>query len=198
MHPSIPKPAGVEAALKKVMKRLKAAQKRVNTIAARDMKSGRYELAQKWMEVGRTVADFADRAEAFADEWKRVVKATKIAAQANGTTGIAATSHVAKPENTPVWRFCSPALKVLVQLGGTARFDEVVAALDAELADKLTESDRELLKRRGVPRWHVAVQRAYRQCQKEGWIEKRKRRDAVWAITAKGKQVAADASGTQI
>jgi hypothetical protein len=91
---------------------------------------------------------------------------------------------------TPTWKFCSPALKVLIQNGGTATLNEILTGLEVSLSQTLTDSDRKIMDSRGFPRWHQAVQRAYRQCQREGWIEKQKRRDGTWRITSKGRAVA--------
>lgn len=155
------------------------------------MKSGEYAVAQKWMEVGQAVGDFAQRASTFAQEWKYLVKATRVAARAQLSTTSTA-GRIPKSERTPVWKFCAPALKILMQKGGSANLDEIIVSLEESLNGILTESDRQPSKSRGIPRWHSTVQRAYRQCQKEGWIEKQKRRDGVWKITAKGKGVATD------
>lgn len=154
------------------------------------MKAGEYELAQSWIDVGKAVADFEERASTFAQEWKRLVKATRIAARAQTSTASVRTGGTTSSAKTPSWKFCSPALKVLMQKGGTATLNEILTGLDESLSQILTESDRKIANPRGMPRWHVAVQRAYRQCQKEGWIERQKRRDGTWKITSKGRAVA--------
>ncbi len=80
MRPAIPSSQAVDSALQTVAKRLGSARKKINVLAAKEMKADQYESAQKWMEMGRSVADFARRFEAFSKEWKRVVKATRIVA----------------------------------------------------------------------------------------------------------------------
>jgi hypothetical protein len=80
VRPSIPSSKTVDSALRLVEKRLSLARKKINSSAAKEMKADHYEAAQKWMEMGRSVADFAQRLEAFAEEWKRLVKATRIVA----------------------------------------------------------------------------------------------------------------------
>ena len=195
MNPSIPKHAAVDSAFRQLLKRLSAVRKKINTSAAAEMKSGEYEVAQSWIEVGRAVADFEGRAGTFGQEWKRLVKATRIAARAQTPSAPVRTGGVAKSSRTPSWKFCSPALKAILHKGGTASLNEVLTALEESLSQTLTESDREIVNPRGIPRWHVAVQRAYRQCQKEGWIEKQKRNDGIWKITAKGKTIVAEAAG---
>lgn len=82
MQPSIPRSHTVDSALQQVVKRLDTVRKRINSSAAKEMKADHYEVAQKWMEMGRSVADFTERVVAFAEEWKRLVKATRIVARA--------------------------------------------------------------------------------------------------------------------
>ena len=82
MQPSIPNSHAISSAFHRLEKRLNNARKKVNAAAAKEMKADDYETAQKWMEVGRSLADFAERVAAFTQEWKRFVKATTIAAKA--------------------------------------------------------------------------------------------------------------------
>jgi hypothetical protein len=80
VKPSIPKPQAVESALRLTERRLDAAVKRINREAAKAMKAGDYDAARRWMESGKLVADFSTRADAFAQEWRRMVKAARISA----------------------------------------------------------------------------------------------------------------------
>jgi Mrr restriction endonuclease-like protein len=192
VSPSIPKHNSVDSAFRGLLKKLGAIRKKINSSAAAEMKSGEYEVAQSWIEVGRAVADFEERAGTFGQEWKRLVKATRITARAQTASAPLRTGRVEKSARTPSWKFCALALKQLLNKGGTASLNEILTALEESMSQTLTESDREIVNSRGIPRWHVAVQRANRQCQKEGWIEKQKGRDGIWKITAKGKAVVAD------
>jgi hypothetical protein len=80
VKPSIPKPQAVESALRLTERRLEAAVKRINREAAKAMKAGDYDAARRWMGSGKLVADFSTRAAAFAQEWRRLVKAARISA----------------------------------------------------------------------------------------------------------------------
>jgi hypothetical protein len=73
---SIPNSTTVDSAFRTVEKRLKQVRKKINTQAAKEMKGGDYGSAQKWMDIGRSVTDFAERVDAFGQEWKRLSKAT--------------------------------------------------------------------------------------------------------------------------
>src|ERR1700733_6392399 len=63
----------VDAALKKVTKRFEAAQKKINSSAAKRMKMGQYEAATKWMEVGQAFEVFSNKIEIIKEEWRGLV-----------------------------------------------------------------------------------------------------------------------------
>lgn len=191
MRPSIPKPDVVGSSFRALAGRLGKVRKKINAEAAKEMKAGQYEAAQKWMEVGRSLADFAQRVDAFAQEWKTLVRTTRLAARANEPPRPGNGVKTSGPKRTPAWKFCKPALKALVAHGGRATMDELAADLATNLAPTLGEPDLQVVPAKGMPRWQIALAQAYRQCQREGWIEKR--RDGLWKITAAGKEVAAQA-----
>jgi len=60
--------------------------------------------------------------------------------------------------------------------------------LESNYSSALTEADRALAAQRGVPRWHLTLEKAYRHCQRKAWIEKRT--DGVWKLTPKGQAIA--------
>jgi Mrr N-terminal domain len=190
---SIPNSTTVDSAFRTVEKRLKRVRKKINAQAALEMKGGDYSSAQKWMEVGRSVTDFAERVDAFGQEWKRLAKATRIA-----NSGVEKQSPVKVisgrgKSKTPAWKFCTPALQALVSMGGGARHEEVLQELERSMLSVLTEKDNEPKSPGGTPLWHAAVKKAYRQCQREGWIEQRT--VGMWKITPKGRSVLDDEKG---
>ena len=150
------------------------------------MRAGEYDTVQRWMEVGQSVADFADRLDAFGQEWKRLVKATRIAA---GKGAGATTMKPSSPRKkaTPASRFYEPAIKAVAARGGEATSDQLAQDLEPSFGSQLTEADLKALPRRGVPRWRRTLDSARRDCIREGWIERR--RDGVWKLTDNGKQM---------
>ncbi len=149
------------------------------------MKADRYEVAQKWMEMGRSVADFTQRLETFADEWKRLVKATRIVARARSANESGKPAAGPATRRTPIWKSSEPALRALAARGGSASLPEILEDLGRDPSLALTERDRAESPQHGVPGWHQAVKQAYKHCQREGWIERR--RDGVWKITPEGR-----------
>jgi hypothetical protein len=182
---SIPNSTTVDSAFRSVEKRLKQVRKKINTQAAREMKGGDYSSAQKWMDIGRSVADFAERVDAFGQEWKRLARATRIANSGADKLGhVKVTSGKGK---TPAWKFCTPALQALVSMGGSAKHEEVLRELERLITSVLTEKDKQSKSPGSAPLWHLAVKKAYKQCQREGWIEKRS--GTVWKITPQGRAI---------
>lgn len=191
MRPCIPNSSAIDSGFRSLEKRLVVARKKINASAATEMKADEYETAKEWMSVGRSVADFTERVAAFADEWKRLVKATRITARANqNRSGGQLKQATRTPKRTPAWKFYVPALQAVLERGGTADMAQVVADLERSLADRLTERDRVVDPKGGNPKWLSSVRRAYRQSQREGWIEKG--RDGQWKITQRGRAVAAE------
>jgi len=191
---NIPKSGTVDSVFRTLEKRLKNVRKKINGQAARQMKGGDYSSAQRWMEIGRSVSDFAERVEAFGNEWKRLTKATRIA---NAETAGQAPPRIAiraRSVKTPAWKFCTPALELLSSKGGSLNHQEVLLGLEQSMSSTLTDKDRESKSPRNAPRWHGAIKKAYKECQREGWIEKRT--EGAWKITPKGRAVVAQDPGT--
>lgn len=188
MRPTVPNSGTVDAAFRALEKRLTPVRKKINSQAAQRMRCGDYDLAQKWMDVGSSVIDFAERTNAFKQEWKQLTRAVRIANSVKEET-TAKTTIKARSSNTPAWKFCTPALEVTASRGGIASHDDVVQDLEKSMALELTKKDRESKPPQSMPLWHVTVRKAYRQCQREGWIEKRA--GGVWKITPKGRGVLA-------
>lgn len=187
MKLSIPSSSTVDSAFRTLERRLRQVRKKINAQAAREMKDGDYAPAQKWMAIGSSVADFAGRVEAFGQEWKRLAKATRIAsAAAEGQAPPKVASSI-RSTKTPAWKFCTPALEALVARGGSASHEEVLSDLERSMTSVLTEKDCESKSPGHSPLWRGAVKKAYKQCQREGWIEKRS--GSVWKITPKGRAV---------
>jgi hypothetical protein len=173
--------------LRSVDKRLANTRKRINLAAAGAMKGGDYDEATAWAEIGRSVADFSGRLNVFADEWKALVHAARLKGRPEKNVR---PRSMARPALTPEWKLSLPALKALAGRGGTATLLELASDLSVSLGPELTEGDRKVIPARGAPRWHGTLSKSYRQCQKEGWIEKQKRREGLWKITPKGRAVA--------
>ena len=188
MKPTIPNAGTVDSVFRALARRLKQVRKEINTQATRKMKAGDYGLAQRWIDVGRSVADFGERGEAFRQEWKQLTRAVHVA---NASVGVQTPPRAVRKgsSTTPAWKFCTAALEALVSRGGSASQEEVLLDLERSMASDLTEKDRQYKPPRNAPLWHGAVKKAYKQCQREGWTEKRT--GGEWKITPRGRAVLA-------
>ncbi|MBI1798638.1 MAG: hypothetical protein HYR73_03005 [Candidatus Eisenbacteria bacterium] len=195
MREAVPKPKIIEAGFRVLAKRLARVQRSINSEAARSMRAGQYEAVQRWMEVGKNVSDFAGRLDAFAEEWKRLVKATRIAGAKKPGPSSERSAAASRKKATPASRFYEPAIRALAGRGGEATPEQLIQDLETSVGAELNDADRKTAPRRGLPRWHATLGRAYRDSVREGWLEKR--RDGVWKITEKGKQVAAARRGAR-
>lgn len=196
MRPGIPKPAAVDSAFRLLTKRLASARKRINREAAREMKSGDYETAQRWMAVGRALADFADRSDAYFAEWRTLVRTSRIAGASEARENIAggaAGRRKQTSQSTPVWRFYQPALRAVLQNGGEATLQQVLATLETDLAGQLSTRDLALSPRGRGPKWQDTIRSVRRHCQREGWLD-RAAKDT-WRLTEKGRQMASETGG---
>lgn len=183
---SVPSSSSVSTSFRKLLKRLEGVRKKINNSAAHETKAGNYEGARDWMEVGRSVTDFRDRAEAFTQEWKTLVKG--IRTQNKGKSEHPGLVGSGPGKKRPfAWRFCVPILKFLATRGGGATSDEIAAHVEQNMGSQLTESDRKPSQRSGLPKWQSGLRKAYKQYQREGWIERR--RDGLWKITTKGTAI---------
>lgn len=189
MLPAIPKPEVVSSTFRSLAKHLAKAQRRINAEAAKEMRTGQYAAAQKWMEVGQSLGDFAQRVEAYSQEWQTLVRTTRIAGRPDRPTTASRGAAAGAPKRTPAWRLCLPALKAVEARGGKIAMADLVAELSRDLAPQLAPRDLQVVPKKGMPRWQVALSQAYRHCQREGWIEKR--RDGHWQLTALGHDVVA-------
>jgi hypothetical protein len=149
------------------------------------MKADEYDTARKWMDIGQMVGEFSSRTDALAKEWDELLESAQIAV-GNGTENDSSKgAKRSTSKRTPAWKFRTPALKALVNRGGTASQSDIIADLKEALDGSLTDTDQAVVTTRGTPLGHEMVARAYRHCQREEWIEKR--RDGVWKLTSKGK-----------
>ena len=188
MSISVPNSSSVSSSFRKALKRIDAVKKKINSEAAHETKVGNYETAKQWMEVGRSVADFRERTEAFTKEWKALVRGIRTSNKGKHDGAATLSSRPVGNKRPFVWRFCTPILGLLVGRGGSASSEELISDLEQNIGNQLTERDRVVSTRTGLPKWHAGMKKAYKQCQREGWIERR--RDGVWKITPKGKGIA--------
>ncbi|MEW6594583.1 MAG: winged helix-turn-helix domain-containing protein [Thermodesulfobacteriota bacterium] len=106
----------------------------------------------------------------------------------NQQTAYGSTSHNLK---TPQHAFRDPILRILKKLGGQGNRLQVLGLLEKEMAPQLTDFDKADI-RSGTIRWQKSAEwevRAMRERQLLKPVSEAPR--GVWALTAKGFEVAA-------
>lgn len=88
---------------------------------------------------------------------------------------------------TPETAFYTPILKVLDELGGTARTAEVVKRVGEFMADVLSPDDRDPLPSTGLPRWENTTQFARYSMVRIGLLKPDSPR-GTWAISVRGME----------
>ncbi len=193
MRESIPNAKRIDTAFRTLAKRFEGVQRSINASAARSMRAGEYDIVRRWMDIGKNVEDFAGRVDAFAEEWKRLVKATRIAAAGKAKPPSTIRVVPSRSKATPASRFYEPAMKAIANRGGEATSEQLLQELEKSLSTELSDADRKILSRRGIPKWQATVRSVYRDCIREGWIDNRA--DKVWKLTEKGRQLATGRRG---
>jgi hypothetical protein len=148
------------------------------------MTAGRYDAAKGVMEIGSSLSDFIASVDSLSETWETFSTQANEKAQQMGL-GTAATTE---SKRTSVRKLSIPALKAILAHGGNGEIPDILTAIESNHAPTLTEADRALAVKRGVPNWYLTLEKAYRYCQRKGWIEKRN--DGVWKVTAEGQLVA--------
>ncbi len=177
----------VEGAFKQLLNRFETAQKKINSSAAKRMKSGDYEAATEWMEVGRTFDAFSKKILGLRGEWQELVASSQQTLEkAEG----AATESRNKPRQTRVLatQLYVPALSALAKRGGAASSDEMISDLQTFVLNAFPDS--ELATNSSSPMWPKIVRKTYKHFQNQNWIERHK--DGQWRMTEKGKSATSD------
>lgn len=173
----------VDSAFKQLMKRFETAKKKINSSAAKRMKSGQYEAATKWMDIGRAFDTFSTKIEGVRQEWRDLVTSSQKSleeVEAKPTR----TGRVGELRIHPKQLYL-PALKSLSKRNGSASSEEIIGDLYNHVLSAFPQSDLAVNSPHKFPQWQRTLRRVNKYCQRQGWIERRK--DGQWVITDKGR-----------
>lgn len=176
----------VDSAFKQLVKRFQSVKKKTNSSAAKRMKSGRYEAATKWMEIGRAFDAFASKIEGVRQEWRDLVISSQNSLQDVETKSV-------RPRRSAEIRVLpkqlySPALKALSKRNGTASAEEILEDLHNHVLNAFPQSDLAVNSPLKSLPWQKILRKVYKYCQGQGMIERRK--DGQWVLTEKGRSSA--------
>ncbi|MFH1924658.1 MAG: hypothetical protein ABIP48_32805 [Planctomycetota bacterium] len=179
--PKIPRSSEVRKAIVSLRQEVKLAVKAVNQHAAKLLARGDYEGAQAMIEVAQSLAQFGNDVQTLQSRWRDIL-------------GAGAKTDPGKRNQTALWEYYQPILRVLASLGGEATRKELETELEGSIAAILKVGDR-VANARGMPKWKVMIRRARKPMTTEGFLADEK--GPKWRITKKGEQAAQKASKKQ-
>jgi hypothetical protein len=175
----------IESCLRTLKKRLSSLTLRLNAEAASRMKAGQYNCVKELMDVGTSISKFSLAVEELTENWRTLSEnaGEKIEALGIGSDGAGQTRRVTSRQ------LCLSALKAVIGRGGAAKADEIASFVESDGSLNFSDADLALSRRNGRPRWHTTLDRAYKQCERKGWIEAGS--NGTWAITQLGRKLIA-------
>lgn len=173
----------VDKAFFYVERKVKESLKKTNREAARLLSKGDYEGMEALVQAGKNIQSFQSELADLRTKWGGLSKQGKKPKRSG------------KEENTPLWAYYQPILRVLVELGGTATRRDIENALERHLPEFAKKGDYEIMGN-GSPRWKVMIRHSRRPMTKEGFLDATKK--GVWSLTPVGRQAAqGKRSGTE-
>jgi hypothetical protein len=203
----------VDSAFKKLVKRFAAAQKKINSSAAKKMKSGHYEDATKFMEIGKAFDTFLDKIESVRNEWRELLASSKktlgetrtgapdanpvqvgsrrdaaLKAWSTRRDGGAGVKSKRNHKGISARELSVSALNAIAKRGGTATTDEILSDLHSHVVTAFPDSDLAAhIPLNHVP-WRKIVRKTRKYIEGRGWIERTK--GDHWKITDEGQSSA--------
>jgi hypothetical protein len=173
----------VDSAFKQLMKRFETTKKKINSSAAKRMKSGQYEAATQWMQIGRAFDAFSSKIEGVRQEWHELVASSQKSLEEVEAKPIR-TRRSGEIRVLPKQLY-TPALKALSKRNGTASPEEMLADLHNHIVSAFPQNDLATNSPFKFPAWQKLFRKVYKYCQGQGLIERRK--DGQWVLTEKGR-----------
>ncbi len=137
----------------------------------------RLDEAQEVLNEAKRITNLQQKVQSLQDEWFRPVlgkRQSKVMTKADG--------------RTPEWAFRIPILNALIDLGGNAHCQRVKNWIGLEMANQLTEADRETLSDGKTIRWENSVHWERQVLVDEGLLCP-SRKVGIWEITPAGREV---------
>jgi hypothetical protein len=163
--------ASVARALKQVARQTKTTVRQINQKAAALVNKGDYGNAETLVVLAKSVNDFAREVELMCERWRSLVSG----------------SGRGRTDQTPLWEFYKPILRVLEEMGGQATAKDLERRFEAACVPALKSGDL-AMSSSGLVRWKRALVRARSAMIKEGFIERDGK--GAWRTTAAGRRAA--------
>jgi len=179
MRVTIPKRGEVHSAFKALLGRLGESIKQVNERAAKRMRRGDYDGAERWVQIGTNLGEFRKRVFELREGWGALCLGARRKKHQAAKRG--------RGPSTPLWEFYQPILQAIVRAGGQAPRKEIEGAVFELIQTRLQPGDLEASG--GRTRWQNSIRRARKQLIKEGWLSADGSKD-LWRVTEKGRAAA--------
>jgi hypothetical protein len=163
----------VSRAIKSADRAVATAIKLINRHAANAMGKGKYEEAMEVARHGQAAQAFRVELGELARRWKEL----------GGGSNQAGNARRAVPR----WEFYRPALRALLDLGGSGRREDIEPKVEELMRERMGEAEL-ADDAHGNPKWKSVLRRARRDLAKEGWIEPGAGK--LWKLTAAGQRAA--------
>ena len=137
----------------------------------------RLDEAQEVLNEAKRITNLQQKVQSLQDEWFHPVlrkRQNRVKSKADG--------------RTPEWAFRIPILQALIDFGGKAHCQKVKNRIGLEMANQLTEADRETLSDNKTIRWENSVHWERQVLVDEGLLYP-SRKVGIWEITPAGREV---------
>ena len=162
---------------------------RLNQEGAQLLTAGKYEEARALIEKVQEINNIRNKVESLAEDWRKLgLKTLQKLVDKKKPTQRKVTKVLKQGLRTPNDAFHTPILKVLIDLGGTARVKKVLDRVEELMSDQLNKYDYETLPSNpNELRWRNNAQWARWRLVQNGYLASDSPR-GVWEITDAGRQ----------
>ena len=182
-------PGNVSAAFEMVLEEIEIEINSLDSAAAKASEEHDRKSAREALDAAEQITSFRDKVVSLRKEWQTLTSSFK--GKSHNETTRAESNNMRRLQRglrTPETTFYQPIIHVLVELGGSAKLNEVLAKLEPRMKGILTSVDYEPVSSDpDLPRWRNTAQWARNTMVKEGLLKQDSPR-GIWEITEAGRR----------
>lgn len=181
-------PQDVSSAFEILLEEVEAEIDFVNSVGSRGFEARDYERAKEALERAGLLSAFRDKLATLRAEWESLAAVAE--SQEDEETKAERTNlgRLRKGMRTPESQYRVPILRVLSEMGGSAKASDVLERVGEIMKPQLKKVDFEpLASGPDNPRWRNAAQWARNSMVNQGFLKRDSPR-GVWEITETGRQ----------
>ncbi len=175
----------VSTAFRILLEEIEILANALNDSGAEALKNGRYDKARQCIEEATRLSEFREKVKSLQKEWKKLCKGR---GKHHSQTREISENRLPRGLRTPENAFRRPILESLVELGGSAKNEDVLRKVESKMKSVFKPSDLKMLpSNHRVIRWkNTACWCRYKLVQ-EG-LMKSNSPTGVWEIAEAGKR----------